>query len=170
MVSIADMFRTRDEIDSEIAEVSATLERLRVERVGVDALLNRLGLNDRPSPSRQSGPRVGATTGTGNTEVVRSVLAEHPHGLDLRAIESAVADSGHELNGEQVRSAVTYLRRRGLAVRVERGVWRLVGPDDLVPSNTPTDTESPVGPGLSVVPSSTSQVGDGPTGMLAASE
>lgn len=169
MVSIADMFRTRDEIDAEIAETETALDRLRTERVGIEAIISRLGLSERTSSARPSVQRTGTTTGIGNTETVRSVLAEHPDGLDLRAIESAVADSGHELNGEQVRSAVTYLRRRGLAVRVERGVWRLIRPDD-VPTDRSTDAESPVGAGLSVVPSPASQAGDGPFGTLAANE
>lgn len=140
MPTIQELYRTVEQIDAEIAAAEARLGELRLERRGVDAILSRLGLAERPTPSdRQSGARA---SGTGNTQIVKVVLEGHPEGLDLRAIEAAVAETGTVLDGDQIRSAVTYLRRKSQAERIGRGVWRLT---------PPTSAESPVAAGPSVL-------------------
>jgi hypothetical protein len=129
------------QLDAEIAEAEQTLEDLRLQRRGAEALLSRL-------PVANSVPRIRSTSGHqrsgGNADVVAGILANAPDGLDLRAIEKAAAETGHVLDNEQIRSAVTYLRRRGDAERVGRGVWRLL----------PTNAEGPGASGPSVAPPS----------------
>ena len=126
------------QVDAEIEAAKQLLDDLRLQRRGAEALLARLPT--RAARSRTSGTRHGAG---GNAAIVADILAAVPEGLDLKAIESATAELGTPLDYDQVRSAVTYLRRRGDAERVGRGVWR---------SLTPTDAESPEAPGLSVLP------------------
>jgi hypothetical protein len=145
-VTLAHMSTTSDiravlhQLDIEIADAEKRLEDLRVERRGAEALLARLpaaktGIRT-PSAARQG-------AGSGNTEIVAAILADAHEGLYLRSIEAATQERGTPLDYDQIRSAVTYLRRRGEAERVGRGVWRLL---------SSTDRESPDAPGLSILP------------------
>ena len=45
----------------------------------------------------------------GNAEIVASIHAAVPEGMDLQDIENATSERGTPLDNEQVRSAVTYL-------------------------------------------------------------
>jgi hypothetical protein len=144
MSTTSDVRAILNQLDVEIAEAEKRLEDLRVERRGAEALLARL-----PAPTtraRTSAPG----QGTGNAEIVAEILADAPEGIDLQAIEAATAERGTPLDYDQVRSAVTYLRRRGHAERVDRGVWRLWIDSISIP--LPKDAESPDAPGLSVAP------------------
>lgn len=138
MATRSDFQAALGQLDAEIVEAERHLEGLRLQRLGAEAFLARL-----PDSGRTSPDRVSRRSSGGNAEIVAGILAEVPEGLDLRAIEAAAEAAGHTLNNEQIRSAVTYLRRRGDAERVGRGVWRLL---------TPTNAESPEAPGLSVLP------------------
>jgi hypothetical protein len=144
---------TRDEIaaalvdiDTEIAATQERLEALRLERRGAEALLRRLRLPTDAAPS----PAGSATraSGTGNTAIVANILSEYPDGLHLSEIEAKTAERDTPLDNEQVRGAVTYLKRVNRAERRGRGVWRLLAH---------TDEESPGPSGLSVVPTSSQE-------------
>jgi hypothetical protein len=148
------------QIDAEIADTEQCLADLRLQRRGAEALLSRLG---------QSAPRAGTPTavgsapvgsapaprpitGTGNAAFVYAILTSAPNELSLADIETAARERGRPLNNDQVRSAVTYLKRAGRTQNVGRGMWR---PAD------PTDAESPEAPGLSVLPPQPVESGTG---------
>jgi hypothetical protein len=114
------------QIDADIDEAEGRLEDLRLQRRGAEALLSRMGI---PVPLSGEGaesrvePREYAAGG--NASLVYAVLKDAGEGMSLREIESMLADAGHRLDYDQVRSAVTYLSRKKDAERVGRGVWRL---------------------------------------------
>jgi hypothetical protein len=116
-------------IDTEIAQAEQELETLRLQRIGAEALLRRMGLSAEPNPNTpsRSSPTELTSPSSGNAEFVASLLAGNAEGLTLAAIEGLAAEHGKPLNNDQVRSAVTYLKRRGQAERLGRGLWRLVG-------------------------------------------
>ena len=151
MSTSSDIRAILHQLDLEITEAEAHLDDLRVQRRGAEGLLSRLPAQG--TAARRSTRATGQGTG-GPADIVTSILSGAPEGLDLRAIEAATAERGTVLDYDQVRSAVTYLGRRGYAERVGRGVWRLL---------TPTDAESPEAPGLSVLPTP-SQEGVAATG------
>ncbi len=128
------------EIISEIAAAEEWVEELRLQRRGVEAVLSRLHLvptaasqpqQEAPAP-RQPSPSSRANSG--NTAIVADILSESPDGMHLHMIEAKTAERGTPLDNEQVRGAVTYLKRVGRADRLNRGVWRLI----------PTDASGPV--------------------------
>ena len=124
------------EIDAEITAAEQGLDELRLQRLGAEALLARLRRNSPPS----AGITPATSVHTGNKDFIAALLAPHESGLNIRDIEAKAAERGRELNSEQVRSALTYLKRRGKAERVARGVWRLV---DLDAADGPRDTSAP---------------------------
>jgi hypothetical protein len=144
MATRTDIHNALGQIDAEIAEVERTLEELRLQRRGAEALLARLPKLDRSASTVTAARR----SSGGNAEIVVDVLANAPEGLDLGAIEAAATEAGHPLDNEQVRSAVAYLRRRGDVERVRRGVWRLL---------ISTNAESAETPALSVLPTPPSE-------------
>jgi hypothetical protein len=138
MSTASDVQAVLRQLDTEIAEAEQHLDDLRVQRRGAEALLARLPASTARTRTPSTRQRAG-----GNAEIVAAILATNPEGMDLQDIENATSERGTPLDNEQVRSAVTYLRRRGDAERVGRGVWR---------SLTPINAESPEASGLSVLP------------------
>jgi hypothetical protein len=79
----------------------------------------------------------------GNADIIGAIIAESPDGIHLRDIQRIVAERGHDFDGEQVRSSVTYLRRRGDAENIGRGVWRPTSPKAAVDKNDPAAEAGP---------------------------
>lgn len=166
MSTSTDLLAALAAIDSEIKVAEERVADLRLERRGAEALLKRLGVSmvvDAPvvtDPPTQSEPapelEAHRSLSTGNAKYVADILATDPGGLTLAVIESKSIATGHPLNYDQVRSAVTYLKRKGLAEQAGRGIWRLA-----VPAESPPDADSPAeGAGLSVLPIPTTEGGD----------
>ncbi len=138
--------RALAEIDEEIAAAERSLEELRVQRRGAEAFMKRLGVptpstaspGDAPSTDGSAGrtPPARGHAAAGNTGAVADLLMRHPEGIALAEIKHALARTGTLLDADQVRSAVTYLRRKGQAEPVSRGRWRLILP-------APTNAEDP---------------------------
>lgn len=126
MADTSELETAISEIDREIEVAEKRLAKLRLERLGADAILTRLNRGSRPSAV--SGASAGASAG--NKSVVETILAEIPEGLNLSDIAERAASRGVSLSGEQIRSAVTYLKRRGKAESPRRGHWRLIAPTD----------------------------------------
>lgn len=141
-----------EEINREIAVAETRLETLRREKVGAEALLTRVRrLTRAPGRAVATTRTTGQAAGTiSNLVVVSEIMAEANRALHLREIESLSAARGRALNSDQVRSAVTYLKRKGRAERASRGMWRLVDP---------TNAETPAVTGVSEAPTSTSEEG-----------
>lgn len=168
MSTRSDLLAALAEIDSEIRAAEERIADLRLERRGAEALLKRLGVSiqespEEPAPRRVNIPRRPQGEGAlsrlseGNAKFVADVLVTDPDGLTLAVIEAKTAEKGQPLNYDQVRSAVTYLKRKGLAEQAGRGVWRLVDTDSIAPQNA----DSPaVGAGLSVLPNPATEGGD----------
>jgi len=142
------------EIDADIAAAEQALDELRLQRLGAQALLARMG--NRPGRAESTAREPVATPpGTGPKDLVTNLLSRHPAGLHINDIRSKLEVEGHALYSEQVRSAVTYLKRKGKAETVARGVWRLVGPD-----YAPTNAEATADTVASDVPVPTSERSD----------
>ncbi len=129
-----DLVAVLDEIANEIATAEEWLEELRLQRRGVEAVLTRLHLLPAASaqPQQLSMPQRPSPTSranSGNTAIVADILRESPDGLHLHMIEAKTVERGTPLDNEQVRGAVTYLKRVGRAERAGRGVWRLISTD-----------------------------------------
>jgi hypothetical protein len=151
MTTRSDLLAALATIDAELAAAEQRVTDLRLERRGAEALLRRLGVSvdadRRPDVDRQPAALPTRTVGSGNAEQIAAMLAESPQGMTLSALKSLSAERGQVLDYDQVRSAVTYLKKKGRAERVGRGEWRLVEA-----SQPPTNTESAAGTALSVVP------------------
>lgn len=147
------------QIESEIAVTEASLERLRLEKLGAQALMARMDKSRGTATLTGSGTRTAggpAKSGTtparlGNKDFIEQMLRDFPEGLHISDMQARALQAGRELNSEQVRSAVTYLKRKGKAETVTRGVWRLVGAD------APTNAEATVSAVASDVPALTSE-------------
>ena len=127
------------EIDADIAAAEYALEKLQLQRVGAEAFLARVNRQRSRGATGRVTPSTGAEAG--NKDFVAGLLVDYPDGLHLDKIRALASEHGRQLDSEQVRSAVTYLKRRGQAEAVTRGVWRLVG------SGGTTDTSAPVATG-----------------------
>jgi len=148
------------QIDEEIASAERSLDGLRMQRRGAEAFMQRFGLDVTVTADSASGVvtpakarvvrPVRASPVTGYTGAVADLLVHHPEGIALVEIKENLARQGTSLDADQVRSAVTYLRRKGQAEPVSRGIWRSV-------SLTPTNAESPASTGLSVLPAPTEE-------------
>ncbi len=149
MSTRTDLLAALAAIDSEIAEAEERIAGLRLERRGADALLKRLGVStsdasEVPAPHVVETPRVRVDQSKfrlaeGNAKYVADVLANADEkGMSLGAIEQKLAAQGTPLDNDQVRSAVTYLKRKDLAETVTRGMWRMVRE-----APSPTDADSP---------------------------
>jgi hypothetical protein len=104
--------------ERDLVAAQQRLAEARERRAGAQAFItvleSEMGHPHRPASS----------SGTpGPTLVVESILRDHPAGLDMASIQEIAVREG--VTGEQVRSAVTYLRRRGDAENMSRGVWRI---------------------------------------------
>jgi len=173
MSTISDLQLAMGRIDAEIAEAESGLETLRLERKGAEALLSRL-TRETGEPMRkvlvpyteQTRRMLNAQAPNGgNAQFVADILLTDSTGLSLQAIEVKAAERGQPLSNEQVRSAVTYLRKRGQAESVARGIWRLVASSDAEgpvsetgPSVTDTPTPAEGGEGREAVHQNHSQV------------
>ncbi len=148
------------DLDAEIAEAEARLAALRQERTAAERFLRRLGVT--ASDSLQTRPPAHSNTqpvsGTSNTELVYDLLKQNPDGISLTELRRLLQEVGHEIDGDQVRSSVTYLRRKRQAEPLTRGTWRLVP--------APTNAEGPATTGPSAVPNpaATTQEGGGASG------
>ena len=131
------------EIDAEIAAAERHAVTLRIKRTGAEAVLHRLQQPAQPSTTTgtsQPRPRDSISRATGNTDLVTSILASSDGAMHLSEIETAARVLGRQLNNEQVRSAVTLLRKKGRAAGLGRGYWRLA---EGVTQEHPIDTEPP---------------------------
>lgn len=134
--TVADLRSRLYVLDSKIQKARAAVARaekdlatLLAQREGAEAFL---ALLSEPEPARSR------TTNGGLSALVRDIIAEHPEGISNGSIGAIAMSRGHELDNEQVRSAVTYLCRRGDAEKIGRGLTRLkdAGPTD---ENGPSD-------------------------------
>jgi hypothetical protein len=127
--SISDLRDRLTLLDNKIAAAEhavQTAERrlaeAKVERAGAEAFINLLESDGAPE---QSGTHRRAANGEGISSAVLAVLEAHPEGVRTDDIPRLAAEmGGPELDGQQVRSAVKHLGRRGVAVNVRRGLWR----------------------------------------------
>lgn len=101
----------------QLARAAAEVEALEQQKAGAEAFITLLVEPEQPARGR--------ATSNGITALVEGIMAEHPEGIRLDQIQNVAHANGHDLDGEQIRSAVTYLRRKGDAENIERGVWRL---------------------------------------------
>lgn len=148
--TIADLRQQLPVLDAEVARhaaAKAAAEQAehdaRLKRAGAEALIQALEASERESgTSTPHGSTVhssisarrGAST-VGTTAVVENIIRTHPNGIHIQEVGIIAAEQGHVIDSEQVRSAVTYLRRRGDAENIARGVWR--------PTSPPTNTNGP---------------------------
>lgn len=148
------------DLDAEIAEAEARLAALRQERTAAERFLRRLGVTASDSPQTRPPARSNTqpVSGTSNTELVYDLLKQNPDGISLTELRRLLQEAGHEIDSDQVRSSVTYLRRKRQAEPLMRGTWRLV--------SAPTNAEGPATTGPSVVPNPavTTQEGGGASG------
>jgi len=154
------------QLDAEISATERALDDLRLQRKGAEAFMQRFGFDATVTADSASGVvapaservvrPVRANSVTGYTGSVADLLVQHPEGIALVEIKENLARQGTSIDADQVRSAVTYLRRKGQAEPVSRGIWRSV-------SLTPTNAESPAATGLSVLAPAT-QEGGGASG------
>ncbi len=153
------------QLDAEISATEHALDDLRLQRKGAEAFMQRLGLDVTvtsdsasgvvtPAKARAVRP-VRANSVTGYTGAVADLLVQHPEGIALVEIKENLARQGTSLDPDQVRSAVTYLRRKHQAEPVSRGIWRSV--------IRPANADSPALTGLSVLVPAT-QEGGGASG------
>ncbi len=157
------------QIDAEIATAERNLEHLRMQRRGAEAFMQRLGIpvpsatalsteDASPTvtrPPRTASPGRSRAAAGGNTALVTEVLRRAPaEGVSLGETREALAREGYALDADQVRSAVTYLRRKGEAEPVARGRWRLVNMPVVGPSDADSPTVDAVGlsDGLDLTP------------------
>jgi hypothetical protein len=158
------------EIDDEVAATEHRLEQLRIERIGAQAILSRLRRTSGSAGGSAQPPQTTEVKAPeGNLALVESILASAQEPMHLNAIEAATARLGRPLNNEQIRSAVTYLKRKELAERVGRGTWvfrrALIEGEmpDLIPrvltekEHDFQDTETPDSTGVSVSDRSNSE-------------
>lgn len=124
------------DIDREIESTEERLTELRIERRGAEAVRVRIVRLAHVAPVAPTQER------SGNKAEVESILREFPDGLSLSDLEGQAAERGLSLAGDQIRSAVTYLKRRGKAESPRRGHWRLVPP-----TNSETDADTSVSDG-----------------------
>ena len=131
----AEVLKAEHELAAARAGVEEALQKLaqaQAMRSGAEAFIGVLEAetvrpNAMSSLSALRRPAERTFRQIGPTDVVYRILSDHPEGIDLHDVSRIADEQGSGLNAEQVRSAVTYLRRRGDAENVARGVWRLVG-------------------------------------------
>jgi hypothetical protein len=114
--------------EARLDDARKALGEARRVRAGAEAFINDLA-NEAEQPARST---------SGVTAVVERILREHPEGIELQEIQQLAPG----LDAEQVRSATTYLRRRGDAERIGRGMWRIKLRDQSLPpsvANDPTE-------------------------------
>jgi len=126
--------RALAEIDAEIAATEETLGELRLQKLGAVALMRRVGvpvpvdssaLMNRGDGVSQDRPVIRRVPTPGNADLVAKVLRQTGQALSLTEIKDTLSRNGHDLAADQVRSSVTYLRRKKRAEPVTRGYWRL---------------------------------------------
>ncbi len=159
--------RLDDDVTHARAEYEAAGQRLaeaEKRRSGAAAFIALLEQEADASPAEPPAmtfgplPRIRkGSPATGVTAMVEEIMRAHPDGIDIHDVQRIAGEQGHDLNGEQVRSAVTYLRRRGDAENVGRGVWRLK------PGASTQDSDGPASarPFAQAPPPTPSEVGAG---------
>ena len=152
-----DLLERLGVLDEKIVRLEAELTDARAQRSGAVTFIESLPDDEdtqadvptNVAVADETTPTVGTikhsrrAPATGTTDLVFQIIAEHPDGIHIQDIGVAAGERGQQLDSEQVRSAVTYLRRRGDAENISRGVWKLK--DDTSPTNAegPTDAAGP---------------------------
>ena len=133
-------------LDEEITAARATVDRLMLERQGVEAALKRFGhtsttIPASPAPAADEGalPSDVRPKEQADNSVITSRVLDllHNAGGPLRIGEIA---EGVGLDITQARSAVAYLKRKSEVRNPERGLWQAVAPTDT--ETAPVSTEA----------------------------
>jgi hypothetical protein len=139
-------------LDDEIAAAQTTVDRLMLERQGVETALRRFGYTSPTSPVTRS-PAIPGPAGdkqalpsdvrprqTGNAALTSRVLDTLvTSGAPMRVGEVAEL---LDLDITQVRSAVAYLHRKHRVSNPRRGFWQAIVDTETVSASTETNTVS----------------------------
>lgn len=152
-----DLLELLGGLDEKIVRLEAELGAARAQRSGAVIFIESLPddedtqadlptdvtVTDETAPTVRTIKHSRRAPAIGTTALVFQIISEHPDGVHIQDIGAAADERGQQLDPEQVRSAVTYLRRRGDAENISRGVWKLK--DDTSPTNAegPTDAAGP---------------------------
>jgi len=142
------LMETLAALDEEIAAAKATITKLTLERQGVEAALKRFGDTSTTTPaalgpaadeeavSPSEGPKE-PTDNSGLTSRVSVLLRDAGRPLNIGEIAEAL-----DLDVSQARSAVGYLKRKGEARNVQRGLWTSAAPTDTDAVSVSAETAS----------------------------
>jgi hypothetical protein len=135
------LMNTRNALDVELAAAQAKVERLMLERQGVETALRRFGYTSstsratlNPAADKEALPSDGRSKQADNAAVTTRVLAM------LRAVDAPlrvgeIADS-LDLDVTQIRSAIAYLHRKHSVHNPKRGFWQAVIDTEMVSAST----------------------------------
>ena len=144
------LIKTLHELDEEIAEATAKITALTLERQGVEAVLKRFGETSTAVPATTPGPaatkeavslngrpeeppgQAGQPTLTGR---VLDLLHNSGRPMPIEEIAKSL-----DLEITQARSATAYLKRKGEVHNVKRGLWQAGAPTDI--ETAPASTEA----------------------------
>ena len=138
-------------LDEEITAARATVDRLMLERQGVEAALKRFGHTSTtiPAPAADEGalPSDVRPKEQADNSVITSRVLDllHNAGGPLRIGDIA---KSLDLDVTQARSATAYLKRKGEVHNVKRGLWQAGTPTDIA-AKWDADTETPAATGVS---------------------
>ena len=150
------LIKTLHELDEEIAEATAKITALTLERQGVEAVLKRFGETSTAVPATTPGPAATkeAVSPNGRPEEPADHSTLTGRVLDLlrnsgRPMPIQEIANSLDLDITQARSATAYLRRRGEVHNVKRGLWQAVAPTDA--ETAPASTEAVSAPNHSIM-------------------
>lgn len=133
-------------LDDELTAAQATVDRLLLERQGVETALRRFGYTS-PSGPATSGPATGPAT---DKEALQSDVRPEQTDTALTSrvldmlrtagVPTRVAEIAESLNLDitQVRSAVAYLHRKHRVHNPRRGFWQAIIDTETVPASRET--------------------------------